>query len=115
MSSGEPTISCQKISLKLGKRIKELRLKAGLKQEAVAFSVGTTQPHLVNIEKGETNVSSDMLQRIADALNVDISQLFDLRSDLPPDMLRNELDRMLGLADEEQLRLIFKIVDAIIY
>lgn len=104
-----------KISQKLGKRIRELRTKAGLKQETLALMVGTTQPHFAKIEQGEGNVGSDMLQRIADALELDISQLFELRSDMPPDMLRAELDKMLEKADPEQIRLIFRIVDAIIY
>ncbi len=56
-----------------------------------------------------------MLQRIAEALNVDIAQLFALRTDMPPEMLRPELEKMLDAATEDQLRLIFRIVDAIIY
>lgn len=104
-----------RLSVKIGRRIKNLRQKAKLNQENLAFAVGTTQPHFTKIEKGEVNVGSDMLQRIADALGVDISQLFELRADMPPDMLKKELETMLAKADEEQLRLIFRIVDAIIY
>ncbi len=115
MSGEEPGVSTPNISHRLGKRIKELRQKAGLKQETLALSVGTTQSHFANIEKGDVNVGSDMLQRIADALELDISQLFELRSDMPPEILRAELIKMLGKADNEQLRLIFRIVDAIIY
>ena len=105
----------QKLSEKLGHRIKFLRHKAGLSQEDLAFAISSTQPHVAKVEKGEVNAGSDMLQRIAEALKVDISQLFALRADLPPEMLRAELEKMLDTANEEQLRLIFRIVDAIIY
>lgn len=103
------------MSVKIGRRVRALRTKARLNQEDVAFAIGSTQPHFAKIERGEVNVGSDMLQRIATALNVDISQLFDLRAEMPVDMLRTELGKMLESSDEEQLRLIFKIVDAIIY
>lgn len=105
----------QKISIKIGRRIRTLRQKAGLNQEDVAFATGSTQPHFARIERGEVNVGSDMLQRIAEALTVDISQLFELRFDMPPDVLRPELDKLLAKANEEQLRLIFRIVDSIIH
>lgn len=105
----------QKLSEKLGRRIKFLRHKAGLSQEDLAFAISSTQPHIVKMEKGEVNVGSDMLQRIAGALAVDISQLFALRADMPPEILRQELEKMLDAASEDQLRLIFRIVDAVIY
>lgn len=104
-----------KISVKIGRRIRALRQKAGLNQEELAFAISSTQPHFAKIEKGEVNVGSDMLQRIADALKVDISQFFDLRHDMPIDALRPELDEMLNRASEDQLRLIFRIVDAIMH
>jgi len=105
----------KKIGVMIGRRVRALRQKAKLNQEDIAFAIGSTQPHFAKIEKGEVNVGSDMLQRIADAMKVDISQFFDLRHDMPLDALRPELDAMLDTANEEQLRLIFRIVDAIIH
>ena len=103
------------LSEKLGRRIKYLRHNAGLSQEDLAFATGSTQPHVAKMEKGEVNVGSDMLQRIAEALKVDIAQLFSLRADMSPEMLRSELEKKLDAASEEQLRLILRIVDAVIY
>lgn len=105
----------QKVSTKVGRRIKALRLKADMNQESLAFAVGSTQPYIAKIEGGEGNVGTDILQRIADALNVDISQLFELRHDMPAELLLPELEKMLKKADEDKLRLIFRIVDAIIH
>lgn len=58
-------------------RIKEIAKEKGLTISRVAEIVETTQPNLSSIINEKTKPSIDMLQRIADALSVHISELFE--------------------------------------
>lgn len=49
------------------------RLRKGLTQSQLAEKVGTRQPVISRLERGEGNPSLETLQRIAGALNVSLS------------------------------------------
>jgi transcriptional regulator with XRE-family HTH domain len=65
----------------LGLNIAFYRKKKGLTQEALAELVGISRTHLSNIEatKVEKSLSLEVLFNIADALNVEVGKLFDMR------------------------------------
>ena len=63
---------------RLGRRIKTLRKELGLTQEDLAFEVGVNRSYLGFIERGERNPSLAMLKKIAKALKVSLSVLFQL-------------------------------------
>jgi transcriptional regulator with XRE-family HTH domain len=63
------------IKKQLGKKIKELRLRAGYSQEELASKAGLHRTYMSDIERGERNVSVENIKKIADALNVDPSEL----------------------------------------
>ena len=48
-----------------------LRLAAGLSQIQLAKLVETSQPHIARIERGTTDPGTEMIARIAKALNID--------------------------------------------
>lgn len=50
--------------------VSRLRRDAGLSQQALATAAGVSRRMLVNIEKGDVNVSLNTLDRIAEALGV---------------------------------------------
>ncbi|MCL4417487.1 MAG: helix-turn-helix transcriptional regulator [Actinobacteria bacterium] len=60
---------------KAGKRIKEIREKANLTQAQVAKKAKINVNYFAVIERGEVTTSSEKLQRIADALSVDLSEI----------------------------------------
>ena len=60
----------------LGAIIRDLRLQADLSQEGFADEVGLHRTYIGAIERGERNVSLQNLQRIANALEVPLSELF---------------------------------------
>lgn len=62
---------------RLGKRVRELRVSAGLSQEALAFDAGIHVNHLSLLERGEANPSFLVLLSIARVLRVEMSELFD--------------------------------------
>jgi|ERR1019366_683421 DNA-binding XRE family transcriptional regulator len=53
-----------------------LRLSAGLSQVQLASRAGTHQPYIARIERGQTDPSTDMIARIAEALGVDEALAF---------------------------------------
>jgi DNA-binding XRE family transcriptional regulator len=54
-----------------------LRLNAGLSQAGLAALVATSQPHIARIEQGKTDPSTDVIVRVATALGVEPSRVFD--------------------------------------
>ncbi len=65
------------IKKNFGKKVKELRLEKGLSQEAFAHLADIDRTYISSIEKGKRNVSIIIVERIAKALSVKISNLFD--------------------------------------
>lgn len=57
--------------------IKELAKERNITLLQLAELVETTQPNISNIANNKSTPSIEMLQRIADALNVHISELFE--------------------------------------
>jgi transcriptional regulator with XRE-family HTH domain len=71
------------IKLKVGLRIKELRLKAGLSQEKLAELAQLHRTYISSLELGQRNISIVNIERLAIALKCDLKDLFiDLNSDL---------------------------------
>lgn len=62
---------------RLGERIKALREQQGLSQRKLALMIGSNQTHIWQIENGTVNVGLDILCRLADALEVNVRDLFD--------------------------------------
>lgn len=60
----------------VGERIRELRRRAGISQEELAFRSRTTPAHIGQLERGEKNPTIRVLSRIANGLGVDIHLLF---------------------------------------
>lgn len=59
-----------------GKRLQSLRLEAKMTQEQLADQVGVTIESISNIERGIFGPKFDNLERIADALNISVKELF---------------------------------------
>ena len=66
----------KEILLRVGARIRELRKEKGLTQEALGEKGGFHFSYVGQVERGEKNVALLNLAKIAEALDVDISQLF---------------------------------------
>ena len=64
------------IKVKFGKNLKQLRLEKGISQESLAMLADLDRTYIPSIEKGERNVSITVVEKLAKALNIDISELF---------------------------------------
>lgn len=67
--------SDQALLNKLGKTIRELRNTSDLSQEKLAFTCGLDRTYIGSVERGERNVSIINLQKIATALQVELTEL----------------------------------------
>ena len=65
------------IKEKIGLRIRQLRHAQNLSQEAFADICELDRTYISSIEKGRRNVSIVNLEKIANALNVNLSTLFN--------------------------------------
>lgn len=63
---------------RFGLRVKELRQATGLSQEAFADRCGFARSYMSRIERGGANPSLDAVQVLADALDIEVFELFIL-------------------------------------
>ncbi len=59
-----------------GTRVRELRTKKELSQEALALASGLDRTYIGGVERGERNISLVNFHRIAEALDVPLRELF---------------------------------------
>jgi transcriptional regulator with XRE-family HTH domain len=69
------------IKINFGQNVKEYRLQKGLSQEAFAYIAELDRTYISSIEKGERNVSIVVVEKIANALNIEISKLFEWKKE----------------------------------
>ena len=65
------------ITVALGTRIRELRTRAGLSQEKFAFKIGMDRTYFASVETGKRNIAICNIKKIADGLDVTLSELFE--------------------------------------
>jgi transcriptional regulator with XRE-family HTH domain len=70
----DPKVSARRSAV--GQRMRELRKRAGLTQQAVADAAGLTRQFYVTVEAGRRTLSLDNVFAIADALSVDPREFF---------------------------------------
>ena len=64
------------IKKQFGGQVKKLRLQKGLSQEALALEADLDRTYIPSIEKGERNVSLEVIEKLAKAFKIKISELF---------------------------------------
>ena len=61
----------------LGNKIRAYRLKDGISQEDLAYKAGIERSYMGKIERGEGNPSFKKLVDIANALKINLTELFN--------------------------------------
>lgn len=64
------------ILLKYGQVVRKIRLEKGISQETLADLSGLHRTYMSDVELGKRNVSLENIDRIANALDVSISEIF---------------------------------------
>jgi len=65
----------KELLIKFGNRVREERFKLGLSQEELAGKAGVHRTYIGMIERAEKNITLENIQKIAQALKIEISQL----------------------------------------
>lgn len=60
----------------IGSKIKDIRSERGLSQEQLSFDADLDRTYIGSVERGERNISIINLNKIAKALNFQISEFF---------------------------------------
>ena len=97
----------------IGKRIKSLRQTKRMSQETLAERVGISHKYLSSIERGKENPTLETFIRIADALNVETSELFRYQQEKPVDELRKMIEGWLEDGNPEKLKLAAKLLQTV--
>lgn len=91
---------------RLGARVRELRVQAGLTQVELGRMVALSRPSITNIEQGRQPVTVELLLDLADALGVPPTSL------LPP--IENETSPSLEMytseLSEDETRWVYQII-----
>ena len=98
------------IKKQFGKRLRELRKSVGLTQEQLAEIVSIEPPNLSKIECGMHFPQPEKIEKIANALNVSISELFNFEHLQEKNMLIQGINESLEKFDLQKVELIYKIV-----
>lgn len=73
------------IQTMLGLRVRRLRETRGITQEELAYLANTQTSHISRIELGQNNTTVDVAYRIAQALQISLSDLFNMEE--APDLI----------------------------
>lgn len=97
-----------------GARIRELRKSRGLNQAELAEIIGVDAKHVSRMETGQTFPYPDKLDMLAGALGVQIKELFEFEHVVEENVTVGSIEKMLRGAGEEKLRVIYRVVKAIL-
>lgn len=98
-----------------GRRIKALRLRKELTQEALGERAGLNYKYLGAIERGERNPSLKQLTKIARGLGVELHELLLVEHEEPSiSKLRAMIHELLKDAGRTELQLAYKLLKALL-
>lgn len=83
----------------IGRRIKEIRKRKGLSQDTLAEKADTSPNYLSRMERGTENPTLDMLIKISEGLEVEMSELFDFSHQESTKALKELLKKLASQVD----------------
>jgi len=102
----------------IGNKIKKVREVKGLSQKQVALSLNMDQSQYSKIEKGKTDPTCSTLEKIANALGVELSDIFtsdEIFKDVnSADKTILEKLRLLEMLDSKERESVYNIIDSLI-
>lgn len=98
----------------IGKRIKSKRTELRITQEKMASELNLSTYYLSKVENGRAHVTLDTLSVLANYLKLDLGYLVNGTSTLEKSYYFDQIDDLLSKADHKQMKLIIKLVKAVI-
>ena len=84
------------VKKRLGKRIKQLRLKNNLKQSELAEMIDIATKSQSCIETGKNYPTAENIEKYAKVFNVDVSEILDIGYIKPINKIRDEINFLLN-------------------
>ncbi len=105
----------QEVYSLLGRRIKALRVRRELTQEALGERAGLNYKYLGAIERGERNPSVKQLEKIGLALGIELHELFLYAHEEPSvPKLRAMIQNLLRESGRAELQVAYKLLKALL-
>lgn len=98
----------------IGARIRAIRKRRGLTQEALSELIDINPKYLSSIERGKENPTLNTLITLANAMEVDLGEIFSVLQAEDPAATREMVLELIDNADDEQLNLFFRILLVIV-
>lgn len=93
-----------------GLRIKELRNKKGITQYQLAEMAGIDPKHISHIETGRSFPKADLIEKFANALEIDYTELFKTQHLDDRKIILKKLGSYLENASDTDLQVIYKLI-----
>ncbi len=93
-----------------GQRIKELRNKKGITQYQLAEMVGIDPKHMSHIETGRSFPKADLIEKFANALEIEYPELFNTQHLEDREIIFKKLINYLKNASDSELQVIYKLI-----
>ena len=101
-------MDCKKL---LGKRIKEIRKMNNLTQDQLAEKINIDITTLSGIEIGRNYPSIQTLEKLADALSVELYNLFKFNHLKDIQQMKIDIKRHINIVKDDDIRFIHRFID----
>ena len=98
----------------IGVRIKDIRNRKGFTQEELAEKIDINPKYLSSIERGKENPTLNTLIKLSESLDITLNDIFHQIEIEDPAMRKALLISLLDEANDDQLKLAYQILLAII-
>jgi transcriptional regulator with XRE-family HTH domain len=98
---------------RLGQRIRVLRDQADLTIKELAAKANVNATYITGVENGKHNPTVGIVARLAKALELDPSSVFEALDGSDPQKLRARLDQALTHLGPDELRLMTQLAEAL--
>ena len=95
-----------------GLRVKEIRIKKGITQYQLAEMTNIDPKHISHIETGRSFPKADLIEKIANALNVNYIELFKTEHLQERENKIEKINLILKNISDRDLNIVFKIINS---
>ena len=102
------------VTVLVGSRLKSIRVKRKMSQAAIAEASGISSKYLGEVERGEANISIELINRIAVALNASMSAILENEHERPHQELISEIVTLAPRLNEKDARIAYRMIKMLV-
>jgi len=103
-----------KIEKYFGKRLKEIRKSNNMSQAMLAEKLGVDEKYISRLETGTSTPSFSMIVKLSDTFKIETESLFKFQHLKNKEELLKIINYKISIANEDKLRLLYKIIEYIL-